>query len=110
LKGKTAGPKWFDLPAPAEADLPRLYKEYEALRLRNQLDPKRFYRKDPGEGRGIKGLPKHFAVRFHPDSTIFILFPQYRSIDWHNCSNEHAVWWSEWGQSTALCSQAHACG
>jgi hypothetical protein len=43
-----------------------LHKEYEALRLRNQLDPKRFYRKDPGEGRGIKGLPKHFAVRLHP--------------------------------------------
>ena len=63
LKEKTAGPRWFDLPAPAEAELPRLYKEYEALRLRNQLDPKRFYRKDPGEGRGIKGLPKHFAVR-----------------------------------------------
>jgi hypothetical protein len=62
LKEKTAGPKWFDLPAPAEADLPRLHKEYEALRLRNQLDPKRFYRKDPGERRGIKGLPKHFAI------------------------------------------------
>jgi hypothetical protein len=46
-----------------EADLPRLYREVEALRLRNQLDPKRFYRKDPGEGKGIKGLPKHFVVR-----------------------------------------------
>ena len=32
------------------------------MRLRNQLDPKRFYRKDEGEGKGIKGLPKHFAV------------------------------------------------
>jgi hypothetical protein len=63
LKNKTAGSKWFDLPAPAEADLPRLYREVEALRLRNQLDPKRFYRKDEGEGKGIKGLPKHFAVR-----------------------------------------------
>jgi hypothetical protein len=72
LKGKTTGPKWFDLPAPAEADLPRLYKEYEALRLRNQLDPKRFYRKDPGEGRGIKGLPKHFAIgTIVPTSTPF---------------------------------------
>jgi hypothetical protein len=40
-----------------------LYREVEALRLRNQLDPKRFYRKDEGEGKGIKGLPKHFAVR-----------------------------------------------
>ncbi|KZT64947.1 Fcf2-domain-containing protein [Daedalea quercina L-15889] len=62
LKNKTAGPDWFDLPAPAEADLPRLYREYEALRLRNQLDPKRFYKKDEGEGKGIKGLPKHFAI------------------------------------------------
>lgn len=35
----------------------------EALRLRNQLDPKRFYRKDEGESKGIKGLPKYFAVR-----------------------------------------------
>jgi hypothetical protein len=70
LKGNTAGPKWFDLPAPAEADLPRLHKEYQALRLRNQLDPKRFYRKDPGEGRGIKALPKHFAVRIIPGSAI----------------------------------------
>ena len=63
LKNKTAGPGWFDLPAPAEADLPRLYREVEALRLHKQLDPKQFYRKEPGEGKGIKGLPKHFAVR-----------------------------------------------
>ncbi|KAI0270996.1 Fcf2 pre-rRNA processing-domain-containing protein [Russula aff. rugulosa BPL654] len=71
-EGKNRRPKWFDLPAPAEADLPRLYKEYEALRLRNQLDPKRFYRKDPGEGRGIKGLPKHFAIgTIIPTSTPF---------------------------------------
>lgn len=63
LQKQTAGPDWFDLPAPAEADLPRLHREVEALRLRNQLDPKRFYRKDEGEGKGIKGLPKYFAVR-----------------------------------------------
>lgn len=62
LKKQTTGPDWFDMPAPAEADLPRLYREVEALRLRNQLDPKRFYRKDEGEGRGIKGLPKYFTV------------------------------------------------
>ncbi|KAI0084830.1 Fcf2 pre-rRNA processing-domain-containing protein [Irpex rosettiformis] len=61
-KKATAGKSWFDLPAPAEADLPKLYREVEALRLRNQLDPKRFYRKDPGEGKGIKGLPKYFAI------------------------------------------------
>ncbi|KAH9851577.1 Fcf2-domain-containing protein [Lenzites betulinus] len=62
MKNKTAGPGWFDLPAPAEADLPRLYREVEALRLHKQLDPKQFYRKEPGEGKGIKGLPKHFAI------------------------------------------------
>ncbi|KAI9568617.1 Fcf2 pre-rRNA processing-domain-containing protein [Boletus coccyginus] len=62
LRTKTTGPSWFDLPAPAEADLPRLSREVEALRLRNQLDPKRFYRKDDGEGKGTKGLPKHFAI------------------------------------------------
>ena len=50
------------MPAPAEADLPRLHREIEALRLRNQLDPKRFYKKDPGEGKGLKGLPKFFQV------------------------------------------------
>ncbi|KAG6918743.1 hypothetical protein DXG01_011934 [Tephrocybe rancida] len=69
LKNKTAGSDWFDLPAPAEADLPRLHREVEALRLRNQLDPKRFYRKDEGEGKGIKGLPKYFAVRHPPIHT-----------------------------------------
>ncbi|KAG2365622.1 Fcf2 pre-rRNA processing-domain-containing protein [Suillus spraguei] len=62
MRNQTAGPSWFDLPAPAEADLPRLHREVEALRLRNQLDPKRFYRKDAGDGKGIKGLPKHFAI------------------------------------------------
>ncbi|KDR82715.1 hypothetical protein GALMADRAFT_134283 [Galerina marginata CBS 339.88] len=69
---KTAGPDWFDLPAPSEADLPRLYREVEALRLRNQLDPKRFYKKDEGEGKGIKGLPKYFAVgTILPSTTPF---------------------------------------
>ncbi|PFH53936.1 hypothetical protein AMATHDRAFT_44976 [Amanita thiersii Skay4041] len=72
LKQRTAGSDWFDLPAPSEADLPRLYREVEALRLRNQLDPKRFYRKDEGEGKGIKGLPKYFAIgTIIPSSTPF---------------------------------------
>ncbi|KAF5369552.1 hypothetical protein D9758_002555 [Tetrapyrgos nigripes] len=62
LKNKTAGSDWFDLPAPSEADLPRLYREVEALRLRRQMDPKRFYRREEGEGKGMKGLPKHFAI------------------------------------------------
>ncbi|KAG7088542.1 hypothetical protein E1B28_012524 [Marasmius oreades] len=62
LRNKTAGSDWFDMPAPSESELPRLYREVEAMRLRNQLDPKRFYKKDEGEGKGIKGLPKHFAI------------------------------------------------
>ena len=62
MKKQTAGKAWFDLPAPPESDLPRMYREVEALRLHKQLDPKQFYRKEPGEGKGIKGLPKHFAV------------------------------------------------
>jgi Fcf2 pre-rRNA processing len=74
LKKKTAGPDWFDLPAPAEADLPRLYREVEALRLRNHLDPKRFYKKDEGEGKGIKGLPTHFAVSGSPCHYSNIIF------------------------------------
>ncbi|KAF8631816.1 hypothetical protein AX17_005031 [Amanita inopinata Kibby_2008] len=72
LKKKTAGPDWFDLPAPSEAELPRMYREVEALRLRNQLDPKRFYRKDEGEGKGIKGLSQYFAIgTILPSSTPF---------------------------------------
>ncbi|KJA24075.1 hypothetical protein HYPSUDRAFT_53965 [Hypholoma sublateritium FD-334 SS-4] len=62
LRTKTAGKDWFDLPAPQESELPRMYREVEALRLRNQLDPKRFYKKDEGEGKGMKGLPKYFAI------------------------------------------------
>ncbi|KIJ17698.1 hypothetical protein PAXINDRAFT_72512 [Paxillus involutus ATCC 200175] len=72
LRNKTAGPGWFDLPAPVEADLPRLYREVESLRLRNQLDPKRFYKKEEGEAKGIKGLPKHFAIgTILPSTTPF---------------------------------------
>ena len=69
-KKATTGPDWFDLPAPAAADLPKLHREVEALRLRNSLDPKRFYRKEEGDGKGIKGLPKHFAASF-PISSVF---------------------------------------
>ncbi|KDQ62581.1 hypothetical protein JAAARDRAFT_30477 [Jaapia argillacea MUCL 33604] len=62
LRTQTAGSKWFDLPAPPPSSLPSLYTQIESLRLRNRLDPKRFYRKDEGESKGIKGLPKYFAI------------------------------------------------
>jgi len=76
-----------------------LYKEYQALRLRNQLDPKRFYRKDPGESRGIKGLPKHFAVRFHSNTlALLFTFPlDTGSTDWYDHSDEHTIWRAECG-------------
>ncbi|KAJ1310058.1 hypothetical protein OPQ81_006810 [Rhizoctonia solani] len=60
IKLTTAGPQWFDLPAPSDADRPRLARELEALRLRNALDPKRFYRKD-AEG-SKREMPKYFAI------------------------------------------------
>jgi hypothetical protein len=76
----------------------------EALRLRNQLDPKRFYRKDEGEGRGIKGLPKYFAVRFAPkkkgrpfDHSRSIPFQ--KKIDWHDFAYKYTLWNTYVGQS-----------
>jgi len=60
IKLQTAGPQWFDLPAPSDSDRPRLARELEALRLRNALDPKRFYRKD-AEG-SKREMPKYFAI------------------------------------------------
>ncbi|GAA5870631.1 hypothetical protein JCM1840_004821 [Sporobolomyces johnsonii] len=38
----TAGPQWFDMPATPMT--PELKRELDALRLRNALDPKRFFR------------------------------------------------------------------
>lgn len=59
MKESTAGANWFDLPAPSAADLPRLAREVEAMRLRNALDPKRFYRKEDTKA---GPLPKYFAI------------------------------------------------
>ncbi|KAG8868207.1 hypothetical protein FRB97_002626 [Tulasnella sp. 331] len=62
LRNATAGPQWFGLPAPRAADLPEMYKQVKAIRLRRAMDRKLFMRKDYGEKKGIKGLPKYFAV------------------------------------------------
>lgn len=59
IKDATAGPGWFDLPAPPASELPRLAREVDAMRLRNALDPKRFYRKEDTKA---GPLPKHFAI------------------------------------------------
>jgi hypothetical protein len=64
----------------------------EALRLRNQLDPKRFYKKEEGEGRGIKGLPKFIAVRFALPmfQPVSVLMISHRS-DWYSHTIIHAI-------------------
>ena len=52
----TAGPKWFDMPAPEIT--PEVKRDLQLLKLRNVLDPKRFYKKD-----NDRKLPKYFQVR-----------------------------------------------
>ncbi|KAI5481283.1 rRNA processing protein Fcf2 [Pseudohyphozyma bogoriensis] len=54
---RTAGPKWFDMPAPDMT--PELKREIQAMRLRNSLDPKRFYR---GGAKEDKKMPEFFSV------------------------------------------------
>jgi hypothetical protein len=104
MKRKTTGPDWFDLPAPAEADLPSLHREVEALRLRNHLDPKRFYRKEEGEGKGIKGLPKHFAVSRTMVTQLVLCFKPQLFEDWNNCCYGQAFRRSQRRESTPKCS------
>lgn len=57
LKAPTAGPKWFNMPATAMT--PELKREIQAMRLRNALDPKRFYRSSAKED---KALPEFFQL------------------------------------------------
>lgn len=86
-KANTAGSGWFDLPAfpgaepkkksgqsssaatsggsSSDARHPtaeQMRREVQAIRLRNAMDPKRFYR--GGDGAGEKGMPKFAQVRF----------------------------------------------
>lgn len=53
----TAGPKWFDMPATPLT--PEIKREIQALRLRNALDPKRFYR---GSAKEDKAMPEFFQI------------------------------------------------
>lgn len=53
----TAGPKWFNMPAPELT--PELKREIHAMRLRNALDPKRFYK---GGAKDDKKMPEFFSV------------------------------------------------
>lgn len=53
----TAGPKWFNMPA--QTMTPELKREIQAMRLRNALDPKRFYK---GGAKNDKTMPEFFQV------------------------------------------------
>jgi Fcf2 pre-rRNA processing len=52
---KTKGEKWFDMPAPELTD--ELKNDLRAIRMRDTLDPSRFY-KAPD----TKGIPKFFQI------------------------------------------------
>ncbi|KAF9140478.1 hypothetical protein BGX30_006449 [Mortierella sp. GBA39] len=54
---KTTGKKWFDMPQ--QVLTPELRRDLQILRLRNVLDPKRFYKR---EEKGKPRFPKYFQV------------------------------------------------
>ncbi|XP_050218763.1 rRNA-processing protein fcf2-like [Mercurialis annua] len=53
----TLGKDWFDMPAPTIT--PELKKDFQLLKLRSVIDPKRHYKKSELKS---KGLPKYFHV------------------------------------------------
>ncbi|CAO3567976.1 unnamed protein product [Mortierella alpina] len=56
-KEKTTGKGWFDLPQ--QVMTPELKRDLQILKLRNVLDPKRFYKR---EEKGKPKFPKYFQV------------------------------------------------
>ncbi|KAF9147352.1 hypothetical protein BG015_011031 [Linnemannia schmuckeri] len=54
---KTTGKKWFDMPQ--QVLTPELRRDLQILKLRNVLDPKRFYKR---EEKGKPRFPKYFQV------------------------------------------------
>ncbi|CAG7855092.1 SubName: Full=Uncharacterized protein {ECO:0000313/EMBL:CCA70306.1} [Serendipita indica DSM 11827] len=60
LRRKSAKIGYFELPTPDDAQLAKIRKEAEAVRLRNALDPKTFYRKDAVIN--VKNMPKQIAL------------------------------------------------
>ncbi|CAG8543208.1 19793_t:CDS:2 [Dentiscutata erythropus] len=55
LREATAGPGWFDMPKPELT--PEIKRDLQIIKMRNVLDPKRFYKKD-----NSKSLPKYFQI------------------------------------------------
>ncbi|KAG8807260.1 hypothetical protein FRC17_004550 [Serendipita sp. 399] len=60
LRAKQAKRGYFELPTPDAAELAKIQREAEAIRLRNSLDPKRFYRK--AAAISLKNIPKQIAL------------------------------------------------
>lgn len=60
----TASQDWHTLPTIPDDRRKEMTREYHALKLRNSLDPKRFYK---GQG-SSKIVPESFAVRSFPSS------------------------------------------
>ncbi|KIM33277.1 hypothetical protein M408DRAFT_152151 [Serendipita vermifera MAFF 305830] len=60
LKKKQAKPGYFELPTPDEAELLKIQREAEAVRLRNAVDPKKFYRKEAAIN--VKKMSKQIAI------------------------------------------------
>ncbi|CAG8772183.1 7784_t:CDS:2 [Racocetra persica] len=55
LREATIGPGWFDMPKPELT--PEIKRDLQVIKMRNVLDPKRFYKKD-----NSKSLPKYFQI------------------------------------------------
>ncbi|CAG8540898.1 6988_t:CDS:2, partial [Scutellospora calospora] len=55
LREATTGPGWFDMPKPELTT--EIKRDLQVIKLRNVLDPKRFYKKD-----NSKGIPKYFQI------------------------------------------------
>ncbi|KAM0749072.1 Fcf2-domain-containing protein [Meredithblackwellia eburnea MCA 4105] len=56
-KPRTAGPQWFNMPATELT--PEVKREIQAMKMRNALDPKRFYK---GGAKDDKSVPEFFSL------------------------------------------------
>jgi len=97
FRRKEKGPGYFDLPEPDATSLPIIQKEYEAMRLRNALDPKRFYRKEAAK----KDLPKQIAVcptlpnySFMVTAYQILMRNSLGCLDWDNYTHQNSLWYS----------------
>ena len=65
---KTASQAWSSLPTIPSALLPQMKRDYQAMALRDSLDPKRFMK-----GKVKSTVPEHFAVS-PPSARLVMVF------------------------------------